>query len=62
MKLNDFVVDFEDDVKIRVMEKEDLLYEGDIQILSKMLSYNIKKGSAKFVDGVLQIELNKYSF
>ena len=62
MKLNDFVVDFEDDVKIRVMEKEDLLYEGDIQILNKMLSYNIKKGSAKFVDGALQVEVSKYSF
>ena len=62
MKLNDFVVDFEDDIKIRVLEKENLLYEGNVHILNKMLSYNIKKGSAKFVDGALQIEVSKYSF
>ena len=44
---------------IRIVQKEEVLYEGKIETLAKLLHCRVQRLSGKIVDGIAQIEIIK---
>lgn len=62
MKLSEFSSNFAKDAKMRIVEKEKVLYEGDAETLNKLLTGYVYKRSGKLVDGTFQVEVTEYQF
>ena len=60
MELREFVDNFDSSETIRIVQKEEVLYEGKIETLAKLLSCRVQRLSGKIVDGITQIEVIKY--
>lgn len=59
MELKQFVEDFNLNTIIRIIQKNEVLYEGKIDILVKLLNCKVLKKSGKLVDGITQIEVRE---
>ena len=60
MELREFVDNFDSSETIRIVQKEEGLYEGKIETLAKLLHCRVQRLSGKIVDGITQIEVIKY--
>lgn len=60
MELREFVDNFDSSETIRIVQKEEVLYEGKIETLVKLLHCRVQRLSRKIVDGITQIEVIKY--
>lgn len=59
MELKQFVEDFNLNTIIRIIQKNEVLYEGKIDILVKLLNCKVLKKSGKLVDEITQIEVRE---
>lgn len=59
MELREFVDNFDSSEIIRIVQKEEVLYEGKIETLAKLLHCRVQRLSGKIVDGIAQIEVIK---
>ena len=59
MELKEFVDDFNPNAILRVVEKDEVLYEGRIETLIQLLNCKVIKGSGTLVDGMTQIEVTE---
>ena len=58
LKMSGFVENFDNEEIIRVIYKDEILFEGKAGALAVLLSHEIKKGSGKVLEnGVTQIEM-----
>ncbi len=58
MKMSEFVENFDNDQIIRVIYKDELLFEGKAGALAVILSHEIKKRSGETLgNGITQIEM-----
>lgn len=62
MKLDELVGNFVADTKVRVIEKDMVLYDGDAGTLNKILTGYVNKHSGQLVDGAFQLEVTEYKF
>lgn len=60
MELKEFVENFDPNGTIRIVQKDEVLYEGKIEPLVKLLNYKVLKRSGTIVDGITQIEVREY--
>ena len=60
MELKELVENFDPNGTIRIVQKDEVLYEGKIEPLVKLLNYKVLKRSGKLVDGMTQIEVREY--
>lgn len=58
MELKEFVKNFDPNETIRIVQKDETLYEGKIETLAKLLNYQVLRRSGKLVDGMTQIEVS----
>ena len=59
MELREFVDNFDSSETMRIVQKEEVLYEGKIETLAKLLNCRVQRLSGKIVDGITQIEVIK---
>ncbi len=57
MRLSEFVKNYNSEEQIRILENEEVIYEGKVGKLRKLLEYNVHRSSGKVVDGITQIEI-----
>ncbi len=62
MRLNEFASCIAADTKVRIVEKDIVLYEGDAGTLNKLLSGYVNKCSGKVNDEAFQIEVTRYQY
>ena len=60
MDLKTFVENFDSQEKIRIEHKGELVYEGNVEKLSKLLNYKMIPRSGKIADGVTQVSIRDY--
>lgn len=60
MELKEFVDYFNPNEIIRIIHKDEVLYEGKIETLAKLLRYKVLKKSGEVIDGMTQIEIREY--
>ena len=60
MDLKTFVENFDPQEKIRIEHKGELVYEGNVEKLSKLLNYKVIPRSGKIADGVTQVGIREY--
>jgi hypothetical protein len=60
MDLKTFVENFDSQEKIRIEHKGELVYEGNVEKLSKLLNYKVIPRSGKIADGVTQVSIRDY--
>ena len=58
MHLREFVENYNREEIIRIEDDNELVYEGNVGNLYKLLRYQVKPSSVKVVDGKTQIELS----
>lgn len=60
MDLKAFVENFDPQEKIRIVQEDETVYEGDVGKLAKLLSFKVIPKSGKVADGVTQIGIRAY--
>jgi len=60
MELKEFVENFDPNTTLRIVQKDEVLYEGKVEPLAKLLNYKVLNRSGKLVDGMTQIEVREY--
>ena len=60
MDLKTFVENFDSQEKIRIEHKGELVYDGNVEKLSKLLNYKVIPRSGKIADGVTQVSIREY--
>lgn len=62
IRLSELASSFAVDTKVRIVEKEKVLYEGDAETLNRLLTGYVNKCSGKINDEAFQIEVSRYQF
>ncbi len=58
MYLKEFLENYNGEEQIRILAKEEVIFEGEIGKLQKLLEYEVNRHSGKVVDGITQIEMS----
>lgn len=60
MELKEFIEHFDSKTKVRIIEKDELLFEGNAEILEKLLKAKVKKHGCEKSDDGMVINVAQY--
>lgn len=60
MELKEFVENFDSQTKIKIVENDEVLFEGNADVLEKLLRAKVKKQGCSKEDDVMVVKVAQY--